>query len=74
MPMQVLCVVYKSRGLNIAIHLPLLTVKAVPARGEKAKKRSRVRNRMKLHKVCGTGRNNDNTSKKMSCPWKTKKG
>lgn len=27
MPVQVLCVVYKSRGLNIAIYLPLLTDK-----------------------------------------------
>lgn len=32
LPTQILCVLYKSRGLNIATYLPLLAGKAVPAR------------------------------------------
>lgn len=47
LPMQILCVLYKSRGLNIDAYLPLLAGKAVPALGERAKKRSRVKE--KLH-------------------------
>lgn len=41
--MQILCVLCKSRGLNIDACLPLLADKAVPEMGERAKKRSRVK-------------------------------